>query len=448
VTEPKVYTTAIIAAVPSQDDPVHQVVAEDAHVTLQFLGETADLSDKQITEIKQTLEMLASVVYPFQADISGTAELGPDKAQVLIVQSALLTKIRETLGMSDAVSTAVASVDQFPNWIPHLTLAYEGEMPDVSAFQSVEIGSIELWLAEEHFTYALTQPKPVTAAGEKIFEEGLHPRGADGRFIEKFGVIKYLTNLGWKYGKVEGIYADHHTGAIKLTITPSDLSGKTSGASVVLSPKQVYKAPTAKAHLTIDTVGVQKVGGQAGSNPGGLYNIPKTGATEDEYLSGAVDKFYVKTPKTTSHGNNEALANVLYEEAGVPVPEVDFTGGKLYSKVVAGQQDMAQQLNNGVDRSGPPQLRRGRLAGQPRRVRHELRQRHHRRARRALAHRQRRGPALPRDGSQEDRLRLPGHRAGQLPPGQEGQDLRPGDDQGPGDRRRRARAGHLPRPDR
>jgi hypothetical protein len=43
--------------------------------------------------------MLASVVYPFEADISGTAELGPDKAQVLIIQSALLTKIREMLGL-------------------------------------------------------------------------------------------------------------------------------------------------------------------------------------------------------------------------------------------------------------------------------------------------------------------------------------------------------------
>jgi 2'-5' RNA ligase len=58
---------------------VHQVVAEDAHVTLQFLGEAADLSDDQVTEIKQTLEMLASVVYPFDADISGTAELGPTR---------------------------------------------------------------------------------------------------------------------------------------------------------------------------------------------------------------------------------------------------------------------------------------------------------------------------------------------------------------------------------
>jgi 2'-5' RNA ligase len=215
------------------DDPVHEVVAEDAHVTLQFLGEAADLSEEQITEIKQTLEMLASVVYPFPADISGTAELGPDKAQVLLVQSELLTKIREMLGMSEAVSTAVASVEQFPNWIPHLTLAYEGEMPDVAATRVGQIGSLELWLAEEHHVYRLAQPKdgPVTAAGQKIFEEGLHPRGADGRFIEKFGVIKYLTGSAGSLRQGRGdLPRPRHSGAIKLTVTPSDLSGKTSGA--------------------------------------------------------------------------------------------------------------------------------------------------------------------------------------------------------------------------
>src|SRR4051812_12407743 len=267
--------------------------------------------------------MLAGMVYPFEVDISGTAELGPDKAQVLIVQSALLTKIRETLGLSEAVSTAVASVEQFPNWIPHLTLAYEGEMPDVAQYEQVTIGSLELWLADEHRVYPLAQPKDaVTAAGIKEFEEGLHPRGADGRFIEKFGVIKYLTGLGWQYGKVEGIYHDKHTDAVKLTITPSDLSGVTHGDSIVLNPKQVYRAPTSKAHLPVSALGVTKVGGQGGSNPGGLYEIPKFAPGQSGQQG--VEQFYVKKPKTKSHGNNEALANALYEEAGVPVPEVDL----------------------------------------------------------------------------------------------------------------------------
>jgi 2'-5' RNA ligase len=220
VSEQPQYTTAIIAAVPSPVDPVHEVVTEDAHVTLQFLGEAAELTEDQVTEIQTTLEQLSSVVYPFDVSISGTAELGPDKAQVLIVQSELLTKVREMLGLTPAVSTAVANSKQFPNWIPHLTLAYEGEMPDVSGYTEVEIGSLELWLADAHHVYMLAEAKtPVTAAAIKTFDEGLHPRGADGRFIEKFGIIKYLTGQGWAYGKVDGIFADHGTGATKITVT-------------------------------------------------------------------------------------------------------------------------------------------------------------------------------------------------------------------------------------
>jgi 2'-5' RNA ligase len=344
VSEPKQYTTAIIAAVPSKTDPVHEVVAEDAHVTLQFLGEAASLDDAAVEEIKSTLEMLASVVYPFSCSISGTAELGPDKAQVLIIQSELLTKVREMLGLSDAVSTAVASSDQFPNWIPHLTMSYEGEMPDVQAYKTVEIGSLELWLAEEHHVFALDQKTaPVMAAGQKIFEEGLHPRGADGRFIEKFGIIKFLTGSGWAYGKVDGIYHDDASGAVKLTVTPSDLSGNPKGESVVLAPAQVYRAPKAKTHLLTSMTGVKKIGGQGGSNPGGLYEMQVPSAEPNP----PTEQYYVKTPKTKSHGNNEALANALYEEAGVPVPEVDLSSdGNLYSKIVTGQQDMSSQLNN------------------------------------------------------------------------------------------------------
>jgi 2'-5' RNA ligase len=348
VSDDATYTTAIIAAVPSPSDPVNQIVAEDAHVTLQFLGEADQLSEEQVSEILQLLGLLSVAISPFTVSISGTAELGPDKAQVLIVQSELLTKIREVIGSNPSVAEITASVEQFPNWIPHLTLAYEGEMPDVGEFTEVEIGSLELWLADAHETFPLTQATAaVTAAGVTTFDPTLHPRGADGRFIEKFGIIKYLKGSSWQYGKVVGIFKDPDHLGTKLTVTPSDLSGNPKGENIVLNPDQVYRAPKAKAHLTITAPGAQKVGGQGGSNPGGLYKIPKPDATQDEYLSGAVDAFYVKKPKTKSHGNNEALANALYEEAGVAVPEVDFhQDGKLYSKVVAGQQDMADHLDD------------------------------------------------------------------------------------------------------
>ncbi|ABD85998.1 hypothetical protein [Rhodopseudomonas palustris] len=55
-----------------------------------------------------------------------------------------------------------------------------------------------------------------------------------------------------------------------------------------------------------------KVGSQAGSNPGGIY--------QDD---GGV-RWYVKTPNTADHARNEVLANRLYRLAGVAVPDVEL----------------------------------------------------------------------------------------------------------------------------
>jgi hypothetical protein len=63
----------------------------------------------------------------------------------------------------------------------------------------------------------------------------------------------------------------------------------------------------------------KKVGGQLGSNPGGVYEDP----------SGT--RWYVKTPSTEDHAKNELLANLLYQLAGAKVPEMQPVkiGGKL-----------------------------------------------------------------------------------------------------------------------
>lgn len=51
---------------------------------------------------------------------------------------------------------------------------------------------------------------------------------------------------------------------------------------------------------------LEKVGGQSGSNEGGLYRNKKTG-----------EKFYIKFPDTEANARNEVLAGKLYQQAGV-----------------------------------------------------------------------------------------------------------------------------------
>jgi hypothetical protein len=56
---------------------------------------------------------------------------------------------------------------------------------------------------------------------------------------------------------------------------------------------------------TYNTSNWTQVGGQSGSNEGGLFEDPDG------------NRYYVKKPKSESHARNEALASALYEEAGV-----------------------------------------------------------------------------------------------------------------------------------
>lgn len=89
--------------------------------------------------------------------------------------------------------------------------------------------------------------------------------------------------------------------------------------------------------------GYKKVGGQAGSNEGGLYQAPDG------------EKWYVKAPKTDNHARNEVLANRLYERAGVAVPDVELaqldggplvgkTGLGVKSKIVDGERNLKSMV--------------------------------------------------------------------------------------------------------
>lgn len=112
----------------------------------------------------------------------------------------------------------------------------------------------------------------------KIYwDESLHPRDRKGRFIRKFGIIKFLDAITgvWSYGEAAG--AKKSGGKDVLTVIPvKNLKGeKKPGADPIeLSPSKVYVAATPKAHLSIAAPGAEKVGPQGGSNTGGLYSIP------------------------------------------------------------------------------------------------------------------------------------------------------------------------------
>lgn len=92
-------------------------------------------------------------------------------------------------------------------------------------------------------------------------------------------------------------------------------------------------------HTLLNDPDAKQIGGQAGSNAGGLYELPMSDGTKQ--------RFYVKKAQSADHGNNESLANALYRELGVKAPEFDHAeDGNLYSKIVDGEQDMNSRLSD------------------------------------------------------------------------------------------------------
>lgn len=85
---------------------------------------------------------------------------------------------------------------------------------------------------------------------------------------------------------------------------------------------------------------MKQIGGQGGSNPGGLYYDEETGV-----------KWYIKEPPSEAIARNEHLANLFYRQAGIEVPETqiikDGNRTLLASRIVDGVQENAAALRAG-----------------------------------------------------------------------------------------------------
>lgn len=103
----------------------------------------------------------------------------------------------------------------------------------------------------------------------------LHPRDRKGRFIRKFGIVKWLNSLTgtWEYGQATGVESINGQDVINVTPVKNLLGTKTGAPDISLPSSKLYVANTPKAYLW-DKAMKKKIGAQAGSNPGGLYTVP------------------------------------------------------------------------------------------------------------------------------------------------------------------------------
>lgn len=146
----------VIVALPTEDDLVRKVSSEkEPHLTLLYLGENK-FTPAEITHISEYVEFAASLLPQFGLEVESRGELGENQADVLFFNkqwSKEIETFRGHLLRDDLIAGAYQSVEQFPGWVPHLTLGFPGtpakkDDRDYPGFSYVSFDRIALWTAD------------------------------------------------------------------------------------------------------------------------------------------------------------------------------------------------------------------------------------------------------------------------------------------------------------
>lgn len=144
----------VIVAIPEKDDYVWQLSSEKVpHMTLLFLGEPAsDISAQNIVEYLQ--HTADTSIRRFGMNVDRRGLLGPEDADVLFFEKNFgferINEARSYLLKNDDIAKAHGAAEQYPDWIPHLTLGYpdkpaKPDKRDYPGVHWVNFDRIALW---------------------------------------------------------------------------------------------------------------------------------------------------------------------------------------------------------------------------------------------------------------------------------------------------------------
>lgn len=145
-----------IVAIPRKEDPVWQISSEKVpHLTLLFLDE-AEVNAHIASVVDHVAHVSNISMHRFGLQVDRRGVLGVKQADVLFfdkINIKWLRNIRSYLLANPHIYAAHQSVEQFPDWIPHLTLGYPDSpaRPDNREYKGlhwVEFDRIALWTGE------------------------------------------------------------------------------------------------------------------------------------------------------------------------------------------------------------------------------------------------------------------------------------------------------------
>jgi 2'-5' RNA ligase len=149
----------VIVAIPAEDDYIHKISSEKIpHMTLLFLGEVSKV--KNFSEILNfTAHATSRSLMRFGMDVDRRGVLGEEQADVLFFSKSkwngfeLANCYRSYLLKDDNIRIAYDSVEQFPEWVPHITLGFpdtpaKPDERDYPGINYVNFDRIAVWFGE------------------------------------------------------------------------------------------------------------------------------------------------------------------------------------------------------------------------------------------------------------------------------------------------------------
>lgn len=150
----------VIVALPAKDDYVHKISSEKIpHVTILFLGEDSSKVENVADILNFTKHAADTTLTRFGMEVDRREVLGENEADVLFFAKtkwsgyAAMRDFRANLLKDDNIRKAYDSSEQFPEWLPHLTLGYpdtpaKPDERDYPGISYVNFDRIAVWFGD------------------------------------------------------------------------------------------------------------------------------------------------------------------------------------------------------------------------------------------------------------------------------------------------------------
>lgn len=175
--------------------------ADDLHVTLCYLGKVQDLSSFDKTKIlTDTRRVVDEIGHTFSTSADGVVVMGKNDDGV--PATALLVQSDDIVNLYDGVSKALNFQSKYPSFIPHMTTGYgvPVEEAEKKIGQPINFNKVIVKFGEDVHDVPLAAsivaaPRTANVIDRvidslgRLWDEALHPRDGEGKFIKKNGAV-------------------------------------------------------------------------------------------------------------------------------------------------------------------------------------------------------------------------------------------------------------------